>query len=169
MSLLKAPTATGLSGLKGRQHYAVNFQYDFLGDAPGPCSLGGINFTGVIYTFDTQSIRSAANFPALRSMQFSQSYYLQGDGFDGALNIYVPSSGQFLRVGAPEILASPSPTGTYASTISGAIPIISNAPTSIQFGKEVNGEDGLMHGQLIATLFDFAIDGHMITGVSNQP
>ena len=169
MPLVKPPSVIALAGMsKDDRHYSVQFQYNWTGDAPKPQNLGGVAFTGSVYVFDILAARTPANFPPMRSLQFSETYELEADSEDGSLIIYVPSSGQVIRI------ASQGPTGTSGtplntmSAISGVIPIISNFPTQIQFGKEVNSASGVLHGQLIASLFDFKIAPYLNEGVVNQ-
>lgn len=167
MSLLVAPAVRGIPGPKSSPHFSVNFTYEFFGDAPAPQNLGGLNFTGSIYSFDVTALKTSASLPSFRSLQFSQTYCnddTPGQALDGELIIFVPSSGQLVRFGCP---SNTSNSHLEFPMVSGVIPIIANKPTQIVFGKRQNANTaGTVFGKLIATLFDFDVDPYLLAGFS---
>ena len=137
--------------------------------SPVPQNLGGVSFTGSVWLLDISAVKTPANFPPMRSLQFCQTYQSQGDADDGALIVYVPSSGQVVRLASPgPLLTRTNPDVSLIDSLSGIIPIVSNPPTQIWFGKEQNASVTAITGVLTATLFDFKIEPYTISGVTNQ-
>jgi hypothetical protein len=169
MPLVRPPTAIPLAGqTKDDRHYAVSFQYNWTGDAPIPQNLGGINFTGSIYVVDMSAVKTPANFPPMRSLQFTETYEAEPDNEDGTFIVYVPSSGQVARLSSGGVGDQIAGYVNQITSLSGVIPIISNAPTQIQFGKEINAASATLHGMLTATLFDFKMPPYLNNGYANQ-
>ena len=166
MSLIKAPTAVALGGRKDQRHYSVSFQYQWFGDVIAAQNLGGVAFNGSVYSFDILATKSSANFPAMRTLQLAETFIWDGgsDRPDGELIIYVPGSGQLIRLGSPT--PDSAATAGFVS-LSALLPIIGNAPTQIQFGKAVDPTTGIMQGQLIASMVDFELPPYSIAGGAN--
>lgn len=165
--LLKKPTAVTIPGAKNAPHYAVSFSYEFEGVPVQPNqNIGGIPYNGSEYTFNSLDVSTSASLPTFRSMQFSISFFnddTPGEDLDGQLIIYVPASGQIIRIPSSDNTA----TNAEWNVVSGVVPIIANMPTSIQFAKQANANTaGLLHGLLIVTLFDFEISPYILRGFS---
>jgi hypothetical protein len=169
MPLIKPPTVIALGQRKSdRDHYGVQFEYDFAGDTILPCNVGGVNFSGSVYPFDILSVRSSANLPTMKSMAISQSFLIDVDSsLGGQLIIAVASSGMVNRIGAPALNSTGMDlTATSAAIVTGVLPIVGNAPTQIQFGKEVNG-DGSLSGKLTICMFTFELHSYIYSGTGN--
>lgn len=165
--LISKPTSVSIPGARNAPHYGASFIYEFQGvPVLNNQNIAGIPYNGNSYTFNALDISSAAALPAFRSMQFSISFFnddTAGEDLDGQLIIYVPASGQLVRIPSADNTA----TNAEWNIVSGVIPIIANMPTSIQFAKQANANTaGLLHGLLTVNLYDFEIAPYILRGFS---
>jgi hypothetical protein len=167
MPLVNPPTVIPLGSSTKDRHYSVSFEYNFDLDPIVQCNLGGVSFLGSVYMFNILSARSPAafNLPDFKTLQFSQTFEFGTDSEDGALIVYVPSSGQLVQLGTTGYQGAGDNTVT---SLCGVIPIVSNAPTQIMFGKAVNPLAETLGGRLIATLFDFSLPPYTVLSVVEQ-
>jgi hypothetical protein len=145
MPLLIAPALTTVEINDKETEYAISFVYNFNGDVVKNSNVGGVNFVGSIYNFSALNIpNSPANLPAFRSLMFSQTYSNNSSSstadFDGILSIFIPQSGQLVKIGSPVVQQNVGGGVAFPTNliVNGMIPIISNKPTTIQFCKQVS-------------------------------
>lgn len=149
----------------GDARNVVGFSYDWTVDPVALQNLGGYSFFGSVFEIDVSSIKSPAtsNLKAFKSLQLTQSFLNAPDTGpnDGPLIIYVENTGQLIILG--EQFEADGIVADY-SILSAVIPIVSTAPTKIQFGKAYNGT--AVFGKLRASLFDFDIPPYTYYGLS---
>jgi len=164
MPILIAPSITSVPGPANKVgRYVVRSGYDFEGELPSLQNLGGISFDGFVWTLDVSQIKTPIQFstPAFRTLQFTCSFPAGEEDENGP-------GGQVMRFGAP--VPQPSTTtDPTIQTVSGCVGIVTNSPTVIQFGKELDGGTlGTTTGKLIVSLFDFELPAWIAGGQSQS-
>jgi hypothetical protein len=149
--------------------YAIPFGYNFTGDVATSQNLGGVSFTGSVFTINVQSLQGVTNVPEIRSMQlyqeFAEVYGSTNTPAVGALYIYAPSTGQLVVIGyAAGQVTNSATSGTAITT--GVVPIVVSNPSILQIGKAVDPYPGApLAGKLVGTLYTFDVPPYLNYGL----
>ena len=152
---------TGPTGLK---RYALSWLYDFSADEPALQGLGSEAFWGTV--FELSSSQATSNIGALSfnsllfTVQFDGASTDAGVAIaDGAFYVYNPALQKLDIFGMDQSLLGPNPSSPPDSVnhwiyaLTGCIPVLGTAPTTLQFGKGVDTlAPGGISGKLWAVL-----------------